>query len=614
MKINNNSKYVPYIILFIIFILIRINYVLLSGEIENIGFKGLSISNCFWPFEVIKQTALCDVFMPFYYLIIGIFKNEILIKIFNTLISLANIYIFFLIGKKIHSDKLGIFLGLFLSINHFFLYYSNLIAPYCLIFLIHSCLVYVLFDYLKKPNKKSYVYLNLLNCLLIIIDTFGFVFVVSELLFLNIIGKRRKIYLKQASKLFSASFICFMISFPILLTQYIVNSKLVIPNTFDSIGLNLNAVYLMLSEYVSPFLSFLAPETQTKSTLGLLYGFFLNPDIKNLNSLKILITLFYSSILPILVMLWLTIRVYKKNYRLKIIWLICAFNFVVILCLMLFEKIEVQPIYAIQFFVISVIILGYGIFTLKDIVVKSILIICLLLIQTINPELSAFDITVKKNFSTISPIKIFIKDFVVTKDDTIIMPHNGRFASLYFKKQKVLNYDDNYLRFSRKQSIIRNISSKKTKSINKRNVAYLVKEFLLENRVNSYLATYFTNEIFNKNDASERYILVIDKLNSKPISLNSISKYANQKDYSWHPRKIDYRYADIGQNPSKNLYDALKSKTIYNLVGILNSNFELDSIVEYKKIDNEYYKIASSNNISKAINSYDSDYVFLIFK
>ena len=43
-------------------------------------------------------------------------------------------------------------------------------------------------------------------------------------------------------------------------------------------------------------------------------------------------------------------------------------------------------------------------------------------------------------------------------------------------------------------------------------------------------------------------------------------------------------------------------------------NLELDSIVEYKKIDNEYYRIAPSDNPYKAISSYDSDYVFLIFK
>ena len=611
---SRNLKYVPYIILFIVFIVIRINYILLSGEIENISFKGLSISSCFWPFGVIKQTALYDLNLPFYYLITGLLRNEILIKIFNTLISLLNIYVFFLIGKRIHSDKLGIFLALFLTINHFFLYYSNLIAPYCLIFLIHSCLFYILFDYIKKPSKKSFKCLNFLNCMLILCDTYGFIYVACELFFLNILGKKRKVYKKQLPKFLISAFACFMFCFPVFITQYIVNSKLVIPNTFDSVGLNLSSIYLMLSEYVTPFLSFLAPETQSKSTLGLLYSFFLSSDVKNINAIKMLITLFYSTILPIIAMVWFAIKVYRKNLKFKIIWLISLINVGVILLLMLFEKIEVQPIYTIPLFIILIITLGYGIFIIKDVVIKGILILCLLFIQVINPEISAFDITLKKNYATLNPIKIFIKDFQITKDDILIMPHNGKFASYYFKKQRFLPYDENDLRFSKKQSFIRHISTKRAKSINKRNVSYLVKEFLTENRVNGYMLAYFNDELFNKNEPIERCILIIDKLNSKPISQNSISKYANQRDYSWHPRKIDFRYADISQNKSKNLYDALKSKTIYNLISILGMNLELDSIVEYKKIDNEYYRIAPSDNPYKAISSYDSDYVFLIFK
>ena len=100
MKINNNSKYVLYIILFIIFILIRISHLLSSGEIEEISFKSLSISASAWPFKIIYNTAVNDVFLPFYYLLIGIFKNEILIKVINSIISLANIYVMILIGKN----------------------------------------------------------------------------------------------------------------------------------------------------------------------------------------------------------------------------------------------------------------------------------------------------------------------------------------------------------------------------------------------------------------------------------------------------------------------------------------------------------------------------------
>ena len=41
---------------------------------------------------------------------------------------------------------------------------------------------------------------------------------------------------------------------------------------------------------------------------------------------------------------------------------------------------------------------------------------------------------------------------------------------------------------------------------------------------------------------------------------------------------------------------------VVNFINILSSNFKFSNIIEYKKIDNEYYEIQSSKNIYKAIN------------
>ena len=148
-----------------------------------------------------------DFFLPTYYLIIGILKNTILINIFNLLVSLCNIILFILIGKKIHNEKFGIFLGFILVFNHFFLHYSNVIAPYSLIFLIYTLVFYFLIDYLKKPSKKNFKFLNIANCVLIFCDVFGFLYVAFEHLFIYLLGKKRKIYQKHCVRLFNFSFI-----------------------------------------------------------------------------------------------------------------------------------------------------------------------------------------------------------------------------------------------------------------------------------------------------------------------------------------------------------------------------------------------------------------------
>ena len=460
MKINNNSKYILYIILFIIFILIRINHVLLSGEIEDISFKSLAISHSFWPFGIIKETVLYDTFLPVYYFIIGILRHEIVIKIFNSILALANIVVLIRIGKKLSSEKMGLFLGIFLALNQFFLYYTNLIAPYCLIFLVQTLAISALIDYLKKANRSNFKKLNIFNCLLILCDSFGFLYVASELIVIYLLSKRKRIYKFQSIKLFHYSFVAFLVTLPVLIIQYAISTRLVIPNTFNGIGLNLSGLYLMFSDYISPYLSFLAPEVQTKSTIGLLYSFMLNPDLKSINSLKILITLFYSSFLPLIVIIAFTLRAYIKNYKLRLLWLVSIINLGFVLLLMMFEKIELHPIYTIQFFITNLILLGYGIFTLKDKFAKILLITCLLLIQVIDPDVSSFNITIYKNYASLNPVNIFIKDFNVTNEDLFIMPHQGHFAKKYFKDLNVFEFDNYDLQRASKNSVIKNLSKK----------------------------------------------------------------------------------------------------------------------------------------------------------
>lgn len=615
MKINNNSKYMLYIILFIIFILIRINYVLLSGEIDELSFKGLTISKCLWPFETIKETVFTDLYTPIYFLFTGIFRNEILIKIFNTVLSIINIYIFMVIGKKLLNYKLGYFLAILLIINHFYIYHSNLIAPYALIFLIQSLTINSLLDYFKKPSKKNFKNLNIYNFILILTDAFGFIYVISELIIIYVLSKKRKIYKFHLSKFINYNFIAFLIILPILFIKYIYFTKQVITTAGGGVGLNFSSLYLLLNEYFSPYLSFLAPENQNKSTIGLIYSYFMNPNINNINSLKLLITLFYSSILPLIIIFTTTFKVITKNLKLKLIFYIASISSVLLFGLMFLEKIETSPIYTHPLYLTLLITTGYGVFKINDAFIKSITIFCIIAIQFINPNVNSFDILIKNNHPILNPINIFIKDFTISKDDLLIFPNKGKYVSLYFKnKMTVFNYDDDYLKISKKKGLLRNLSNKNSKRITKNNIHFLMQDYLNENRTNYFLNSYFTNQIFETKKPYNRIILVIDKLNARPISPNAILKCANNENYKTEFRKIDFRYFNLNQSDPEVLFDAIRSKTLYNLANLLTINFQLDSIIEYKRLENEYYTVPTSMNIYKAISTYDSDYAFLIFK
>ena len=618
MKINEKSKYILYIVLFIIFALVRFGYIFSSAGINDIDFKSLSIASSGFPFGIIKNCAIMDYFSPAYYFILHfimlISKNEIFIRTFSAIIGFINIFVLINIGKKLQGRKLGIFLALFLAVNHFYLYYSNLIAPYCIDFLIGSCLINSLIDFIKKPNKKHFKQLNIFNCAFILINPLNTLYVASEFAVLYFISEKRYFIKKIITRLGFNSIIAFVIIFPITIVQYAIINKMPISLNNEGIGLNLYSLGLMINEYISPYLSFLAPEMQTKSTLGMLYSFFLNTDIKNINTIKILITLFYSSILPILIAIIFTIKAYKKDYRLRILFLCAIINLSLILFLNIYETIDVNPIYCTQFFITCIILLGYGIFSIKDTVIQSIVIFCILTIQFINPEINSFNITINKKYATINAFNMFIKNQEINKQDLIIMPYLGNYARLYYKDLTFFNFDYSMLQKNTKNSFIKELINKNTKTINKNNIFYLLCDYLTNRRGNEYLTKYFIEECIEKLNPEGRIILVVDKLNSKPLTINTIDKIAQTNKYSPKLRKINPAISEIPKNQSKMLFEALKSKTLYEFLTLLENNFYCSKIIEYKKIDNDYYEIKNnSKNIIRAISSTDSDYAFIIF-
>jgi len=153
--------------------------------------------------------------------------------------------------------------------------------------------------------------------------------------------------------------------------------------------------------------------------------------------------------------------------------------------------------------------------------------------------------------------------------------------------------------------------------MNKNNILFFLSDYLKEKNTNKFLTNYFIKNLI-ENDTLEhpqgRIILFVDKLNSKPTFMGSIVKCANSNEYTPRLRKINFKNITLEQNDSKIFYNALKSKTLYNFIDLLKQNFYTYKIVEYKKIDNEYYKSEmQSKNIYEAINSFNSDYVFVIF-
>ncbi len=619
MKQISKTDLILYTFVFLIFIIFRICFISSNIGINETEFKTIAISSLSFPFEIIKEGTLNTYFQPAYYLIIHFFqmisKNEILIRAVNAIISLGIIFTLMKTSKKLLKGNkglfLGVFIGIFLSVSNFFSYYTNLIAPYGLILLVYALTLKNIINYLQKPSRSNLKKLSISNIFCIIVDSLGILFVISELITFYSIKKRKN----EVIKLLTHSTVTFLIISPILIIQYINWTKLLIPETYLGIGLNFNSIYLCFNEFFSPYLSFEALNLQNKSTLGMIYSYLLNQNLNEINTIKIIISLLFGSFLPTFIAIFLSFKAFKKNPVIKIILKISMLYSIFLIIAMLYEKIDVSPIYFLTFYLSILISMSYGIFSIKDDFIKYAIIFSIVGIQIINPEINSFNVTIKKNYRTIGAINAFFNNYNITSEDFIIMPYLGTYGKFYFKKLNFMDFDYEMLKGKNKKKIIKNLVSKKAKTINKNNIHFLLQNYLTEKNQNEFITKLFIENYDKKGALSNNIILIIDKTNSKPISNASIIKCANNTKYSTTLRKINYKNLNASQNQTKILYDAIKSKTLYNIADILAKNFYLKEIVQYKKIDNEYYKIDTpEKNILKVINSIDGDYVFLIFK
>jgi len=206
------------ILIILLSLFLRINFDTFVSGYNFDELAMVSIAKSKFPFEILIKSAQLDYHAPLYYLLIHPFtylNNEwIYLRFFNIFISVLNIIVFYLIGKEIKNKKLGIFLALFLAVNHLQISISNFVKFYVLCFLLISIIFLYLIKIFKGKNK--YIELGFLNFLYILSATFGIIFSSIQYLYLFIKYKNnRKNIIKSA---FIALF-GFVLYLPILLTQ-----------------------------------------------------------------------------------------------------------------------------------------------------------------------------------------------------------------------------------------------------------------------------------------------------------------------------------------------------------------------------------------------------------
>ena len=611
-----------YILFILLFVLIRFLFECYNGALFETDLKGIVIAHSSFPFAIAKEEFLGGYFFSFYYYIIhflSYFNLEILFKIFNTIVSILCALVVFNIGKTMKSLWLGVFLATYLALNHYFIFFSNQIAPFCLNSLAFLIQIFVFLKFIKKINSKNLKTLMLASAIYCLFDNFGIIYVLCQFFVLYLIFKSKpRILKKYFLELKKYSYYYFVL-FLVFVSQICFLNYKIITNYMQNVAINLNSLYLLINEFFSPYLSFNNQEITTKSTYGMLYTYFLNPDIRNLNQFKILISLFYSSFLPFFLFIFFSIKAIFKKPKLRILFFISSLYSLIILLMFSLNILEFSPKYLMQFFFVGLLALGLGIFQIKDTYLKAILVFCLLIIQIIVPEVNSYSITINKSFPCTNILEKFKEDYQIDKKDLIIAPYQGIYLKKYYSKElSFFDFDFNFLRektkFQKTKETFLEKLIDKNMPLDKKNVYFLSQDYLFSNLENDFLTKYFIENLIKENNLNSKIILFIDKLNQKIVSINSIDKFAQNQQYNLSLRTIDFNSNILSQNTSFSLYSALCSRTLYNFINILNANFYPKEIAQYKKVKNNYYKIFTHDkNAYSAIITRQSDYVFLIY-
>lgn len=259
------------------------------------------------------------------------------IRAFSALIGTASVYALFLLGKELYSKKAGYIAAIFLSINHTHIYYSQEIRPYILLFLF-TCLSFLfLIKFLKRETIKQAVYYGLFAGLMISTHFFGLFVLVSQLVLMAIFlisSKKIKRFLTLSSISGGVILLMFIPSIPVLLKVSKLSSFWIQPASprffLETInGFFGNSEFLLFLVFILTTAFFLRAFFQNeqqksnaayvlsvKVVLVWLFVIFMVPYIRSYTNVPMLISRYFISALPAVLILMAVAMCFFKDKQL----------------------------------------------------------------------------------------------------------------------------------------------------------------------------------------------------------------------------------------------------------------------------------------------------------
>lgn len=142
--------------------------------------------------------------------------TTLVLRLFSAVIGVVSLYAMYLLGKEMHSKKIGLFSAFLLSVNYFHLYYSQEGRPYIFLVLFTILAFYKLIIFVKTPTRKNAIFYGVFSALMIYGHFFGlfalFAQYVILFFFFTITIKQNKI--KYFTNLFISGVITLLLYIP----------------------------------------------------------------------------------------------------------------------------------------------------------------------------------------------------------------------------------------------------------------------------------------------------------------------------------------------------------------------------------------------------------------
>ena len=564
---------------------LRINYdTFIPGyNYDEIAIMSTAVQS--FPFGIIKTAAENDYHAPLYQLIVHFFTHLtpewVYIRLFNVLLSLINVYVFYKIGCLIKNKNTGYLCALVITVNHLAISTSSFVKFYALAFLLVSISLYYFIKILKYNN--GYNKLGIANLFLILTSTYGFIFVFLEYFYLFFKKNNTRLY-----KSILISLIGFILYLPILSKQIWLNHTNIFSPHSYYVEFAPVSLYNALNDFFGPLLNYCCNLT-TIVGLSVLLQFITSVKSGNIQ-IHYLIEFILFSIIPVTIAIIFIFKSIKENCIVKEINIISLMFFVVFILLTKLEFTGFVPIYMYPMAIILLASIGIGIDDFKH---KK-LAICLFIVYLFsNLFISNCYPPDKREYLTPKIYNCFEQFYSENKNAKVIATSGGRFLKKYYKNKDIFEFDNEKMRGNFQREYISLIYGKEIgEKINKKNAYDLIKPIILTRYRCPDFEKYFVENVYNKVNKGERVFLAFSAEDDTSFleKYKNYSKWLKKMKYDYHLSKATIKEAlsnDVDCVDTSILTQAMEGQSYEYLIDLLEKYFKRQGFVQYTRDNND---------------------------